>query len=127
MSLRSVVRGIIAGVSVKFFMQYVIIPLGHAASPHYNWVSLTNNLLAHIFFFGLPVLLIARRAHTTPHSTAGLREIKARLSMNRREFIGARQVSPSAQRYGVTTQQRLVLELGKSRRNSLRHNLFLLW
>jgi hypothetical protein len=47
--------------------------------------------------------------------------------MNRREFIGARQVSPSAQRYGVTTQQRLVLELGKSRRNSLRHNLFLLW
>ncbi len=31
MSIRCVVRGIIAGVSVKFFMQYVIIPLGHAA------------------------------------------------------------------------------------------------
>jgi hypothetical protein len=49
----------------------------------------------------------------TPHSTAGLREIKARLSMNRREFIGARQVSPSAQRYGVTTQQRFGVGAGQ--------------
>jgi hypothetical protein len=30
MSIRSVVKGIIAGVGVKFFMQYAIILLGHA-------------------------------------------------------------------------------------------------
>jgi hypothetical protein len=53
MSIRSVVRGIIAGVGVKFFMQYAIILLGRAAGPHYNWVSLINNLLAHTFFFGV--------------------------------------------------------------------------
>ena len=55
--------GIIAGIGVKFFMQYVIIPLGHAAGPHYNWLSLTNNLVAHTFFFGVPVLFTARRAY----------------------------------------------------------------
>jgi hypothetical protein len=60
---RPVIWGIIAGIAVKFFMQYVIIPLGHAAGPHYNWVSLTNNLVAHTFFFGVPVLLVARRAY----------------------------------------------------------------
>lgn len=57
--------GIIAGIGVKFFMQYVIIPLGHAAGPHYNWLSLTNNLVAHTFFFGVPVLFVARRAYLT--------------------------------------------------------------
>jgi hypothetical protein len=66
-----VVWGIICGVGVKFFMQYVVIPLGYAPGPHYNWVSLTNNLVAHTFFFGVPVLLIARRAYLAPHSTAG--------------------------------------------------------
>jgi hypothetical protein len=66
-----IVWGVVAGVCVKFFMQYVIIPLGYAAGPHYNWVSLINNLVAHTFFFGIPVLLIARRAHMTPpRSTA---------------------------------------------------------
>jgi hypothetical protein len=55
------VWGINLGIGVKFFMQYAIIPLGHAPGPHYNWVSLTNNLVAHTFFFGVPVLLIARR------------------------------------------------------------------
>ena len=35
-------------------------------APHYNWVSLTNNLVAHTFFFGVPVLLIARRAYIMP-------------------------------------------------------------
>jgi uncharacterized membrane protein YagU involved in acid resistance len=55
--------GIIAGVAVKFFMQYIIIPLGRASSPHYNWISLTNNLIAHTLFFGVPVLLIARHAY----------------------------------------------------------------
>jgi hypothetical protein len=60
------VWGIIAGIGVKFFMQYVVIPLGHASGPHYNWISLTNNLVAHTFFVGVPVLLIARRAYMTP-------------------------------------------------------------
>ncbi len=55
--------GIVAGIGVKFFMQYAILPLGHAPGPHYNWVSLTNNLVAHTFFFGVPVLFIARRAY----------------------------------------------------------------
>lgn len=58
-----VVWGIIAGIGVKFFMQYVIIPLGHATGPHYNWLSLTINLVAHTFFFGVPVLFMARRAY----------------------------------------------------------------
>jgi hypothetical protein len=58
-----IVWGIIAGIGVKFFMQYLIIPLGQAASPHYNLISLTNNLVAHTFFFGVPVLLIARHAY----------------------------------------------------------------
>jgi hypothetical protein len=58
-----VVCGILAGVGVKFFMQYVIVPLGHANIPHHDWISLTNNLLAHTFFFGVPVLWIARRAN----------------------------------------------------------------
>lgn len=61
-----IIWGIIAGIGVKFFMQYVIIPLGHAPGPHYNWVSLANNLVAHTFFFGVPVLLIARRAYIMP-------------------------------------------------------------
>lgn len=63
---RPVLWGITAGIAVKFFMQYVIIPLGHAAGPHYNWLSLANNLVAHTFFFGVPVLLIARRAYVPP-------------------------------------------------------------
>lgn len=61
------VSGIVAGVGVKFIMQYGVIPMGHAQGPQYNWVSLTNNLVAHTLFFGVPVLWIALRlARGTP-------------------------------------------------------------
>jgi hypothetical protein len=73
-----IVWGIVLGIGVKFFMQYVIVPLGHAPGPHYNWVSLTNNLVAHTFFFGVPMLLIARRAYAMPRNGVAIPQTQRR-------------------------------------------------
>jgi hypothetical protein len=57
----SAVCGLLFGVVVMLAMFFVVVPLGHAQHPSTNPHALLNALVAHTFFFGLPVALVVRK------------------------------------------------------------------
>jgi uncharacterized membrane protein YagU involved in acid resistance len=57
-----VVYGAAYGISVYFFMQYVVLPLSAVQLRPLTMVSLMNGLFAHVFCVGLPAALVARRS-----------------------------------------------------------------
>jgi hypothetical protein len=56
------VCGAAYGISVYFFMQYVVLPLSAVQMRPLTMVSLMNGLFAHVFCVGLPAALVARRS-----------------------------------------------------------------
>jgi hypothetical protein len=58
--------GFLYGVFVMLFMHYVVVPLGHAPQNAYTLPGLANNLVAHTFFFGMPLAWVATRFTKEP-------------------------------------------------------------
>ncbi|MGB6987033.1 MAG: hypothetical protein WBD74_13765 [Candidatus Aquilonibacter sp.] len=58
--------GFIYGAFVMLFMHYVIVPLGHAPNNPYTLLGFTNTLIAHTFFFGMPLAWVAARFTKEP-------------------------------------------------------------
>lgn len=60
----AVLSGIIYGIGVHFFMQYVVIPLSAIGGPApISLWPFVNSILGHALLVGLPVALIARHSH----------------------------------------------------------------
>jgi hypothetical protein len=58
--------GFVYGVFAMLFMHYIVVPLGHAPQNAYTLPALANNLVAHTFFFGMPVAFVATSLTTEP-------------------------------------------------------------
>lgn len=56
------VCGTVFGVIVRLVMAHIVVPLGHATMPPAHGVYLVNLYVAHIVFFGIPVVWIVSRA-----------------------------------------------------------------
>ncbi|NMW25862.1 hypothetical protein HFP05_16265, partial [Rhodanobacter denitrificans] len=56
---RWITAGVLYGVAVFVVMEYVVVPLSAAATPHFTALSLAENLLA-MWLFGLIVSFFAR-------------------------------------------------------------------
>ena len=59
-------QGFVYGAFVMLFMHYAIVPLGHAPNNPYTLPGFTNTLIAHTFFFGMPLAWVATRFTTVP-------------------------------------------------------------
>lgn len=55
--------GTVFGVIVRLVMAHIIVPLGHATMPPAHGVYLANLYVAHIVFFGIPVVWVVSRAY----------------------------------------------------------------
>jgi hypothetical protein len=62
----AVVCGIVYGILVYVFMNYVVIPLSNAARPKtFNLLWVSCSVVVHMFLIGLPAALFARAAITS--------------------------------------------------------------
>ena len=63
---RAVLAGLLYGVAIYFFMNFLVVPL--SAAPHFQHtrLSITCDFIVHMVFIGLPMALAVRR-----YSTAG--------------------------------------------------------
>ena len=54
--------GLLYGVAVYFFMNYLVLPLSAVAAGRFQFGLLLNGVIGHALFVGLPISLFARRA-----------------------------------------------------------------
>ena len=59
---KAVFSGLLFGVAVYFFMNYVVLPLSAVAHSPFSPGLFANGVIGHAFFVGLPIALYARRA-----------------------------------------------------------------
>jgi uncharacterized membrane protein YagU involved in acid resistance len=60
---RAVPCGLVYGIAVYYFMNYVVVPLSAINRwPTFSWPGFLNGVLGHALLVGLPVALITRRA-----------------------------------------------------------------
>ncbi len=58
---RAVLWGVLYGIAIYFFMNFIVVPL--SAAPHFEhtWGSRAGDFVVHMFFIGLPMALAVRR------------------------------------------------------------------
>ena len=62
----AVICGIVYGILVYVFMNYVVIPLSNAARPtRFNLLWVSCSVIVHMFLIGLPAALFAKAAITS--------------------------------------------------------------
>jgi hypothetical protein len=54
--------GVLYGIAVYLFMNFVVLPLSATAGARYSTATVINGLLAHMLLIGLPIALAVRRA-----------------------------------------------------------------
>lgn len=58
----AVLAGLVYGVAVYFFMNYLVLPLSAVAAGTFHLGLFLNGVIGHAVFVGLPISLFARRA-----------------------------------------------------------------
>jgi len=58
---RAVLFGLLYGVAVYFFMNYLVLPLSAVARSPFHFGLFLNGVIGHALFVGLPIALYARR------------------------------------------------------------------
>lgn len=59
---RPILFGLLYGVAVYFFMNYLVLPLSAVAPSPFSFGLFLNGVIGHAVFVGLPIALYARRA-----------------------------------------------------------------
>ncbi len=57
----AIATGAVFGVAVYYFMQKIVLPLSQALVREPDFMALATGLAIHIFIFGVPMALVARR------------------------------------------------------------------
>jgi uncharacterized membrane protein (DUF485 family) len=60
----AVVWGLLYGVAIYFFMNFIVVPLSAAPKFSHTWASRASDFAVHMFFIGLPMALAVRRYST---------------------------------------------------------------
>lgn len=58
---RAVPAGLLYGLAVYVFMNYVVLPFVGFPRGAFSWATVANGVFAHLFLVGLPIALAARR------------------------------------------------------------------
>jgi len=58
---RAVLWGVLYGIAIYFFMNFIVVPLSAAPKFDHTWASRASDFLVHMFFIGLPMALAVRR------------------------------------------------------------------
>ncbi len=53
--------GLLYGVAIYFFMNFIVVPLSAAPKFDHTWASRASDFVVHMFFIGLPMALAVRR------------------------------------------------------------------
>jgi hypothetical protein len=53
--------GLLYGVAIYFFMNFIVVPLSAAPKFEHTWASRASDFVVHMFFIGLPMALAVRR------------------------------------------------------------------
>jgi hypothetical protein len=61
---RAVLWGLLYGVAIYFFMNFIVVPLSAAPKFDHTWASRAGDFVVHMFFIGLPMALAVRRYST---------------------------------------------------------------
>jgi hypothetical protein len=56
--------GLLYGVAIYFFMNFIVVPLSAAPKFKHTRVSIASDFVVHMFFIGLPIALAVRRYST---------------------------------------------------------------
>ena len=57
----AVLWGVLYGVAIYFFMNFIVVPLSVAPKFDHTWASRASDFMVHMFFIGLPMALAVRR------------------------------------------------------------------
>lgn len=74
---QSVLAGLLFGIPVMVIMLFLIVPMGHAQAALHTPAQLSNVLIAHTVFFGLPVALVIRAVLRPYLTVSGARTLTA--------------------------------------------------
>jgi len=58
---RAVPWGVLYGVAIYFFMNFIVVPLSAAPKFDHTWASRASDFVVHMFLIGLPMALAVRR------------------------------------------------------------------
>jgi uncharacterized membrane protein YagU involved in acid resistance len=58
---RAVPWGVLYGVAIYFFMNFIVVPLSAAPKFDHTWASRASDFVVHLFLIGLPMALAVRR------------------------------------------------------------------
>jgi uncharacterized membrane protein YagU involved in acid resistance len=58
---RAVLWGVLYGVAIYFFMNFILVPLSAAPKFDHTWASRASDFVVHMFLIGLPMALAVRR------------------------------------------------------------------
>jgi uncharacterized membrane protein YagU involved in acid resistance len=58
---RAVLWGVLYGIAIYFFMNFIVVPLSAAPKFDHTWASRASDFLVHMFLIGLPMALAVRR------------------------------------------------------------------
>ena len=58
---QAVLWGLLYGIAIYFFMNFIVVPLSAAPKFDHTWASRASDFLVHMFFIGLPMALAVRR------------------------------------------------------------------
>jgi hypothetical protein len=58
---QAVLWGLLYGVAIYFFMNFIVVPLSAAPKFDHTWASRASDFAVHMFFIGLPMALAVRR------------------------------------------------------------------
>jgi hypothetical protein len=61
---QAVLWGLIYGVAIYFFMNFIVVPLSAAPKFDHTWASRAGDFVVHMFFIGLPMALAVRQYST---------------------------------------------------------------
>jgi hypothetical protein len=61
---QAVLWGVLYGVAIYFFMNFVVVPRSAAPKFDHTWVSRASDFVVHMFLIGLPMALAVRRYST---------------------------------------------------------------
>jgi hypothetical protein len=61
---QAVLWGVLYGVAIYFFMNFIVVPLSAAPRFDHTWVSRASDFVVHMFFIGVPMALAVRRYST---------------------------------------------------------------
>ena len=58
---QAVLWGVLYGIAIYFFMNFIVVPLSAAPKFDHTWASRASDFLVHMFLIGLPMALAVRR------------------------------------------------------------------